>query len=301
MITKPAPQPKLSLSHTGYFYGMGSGLHTEKNPYALAWRLPNVTEDFIRKHENYGAMVCVRHRPFGETQGGPMDWDQAVTIKNDESWKWLIDEYHKQTEALLSACPGIIVIDYLGKVENQLESRRKEGQYSQLIHRLWGGCQPCLNHKVWLGLDAASGEFYPDGSIYHHFMETIAACKREQGCDVVVEALPRTGAPISNQVWTGSEWSRQQHALCLEKFYYDRMFKYKLTNHFRYTSDHHTTFRVANGHSRGTWESIKKKGRDPLQEWIDSCFENGHNPLFAMPGYGYDDFAQRWASLTKGT
>ena len=295
MIKRPEQQPKLDPSYFGLFYGMGSGISKDDNPYALTWRLPSVTADFAKKYEEDGAKVCVRHRPFGETPGGPMDWDQAVTVKNDEEWSWLIEQYHTETTKLIERCPEAIIIDYLGTIEDQLEFRRKNGMYSQLIHRLWGGCQPCMNHKVWLGLDASSGDRYPDGSIYHHFMEVVAACKREQGCDVVVEALPKLQANPPASDYPGSEWSRNQHALCLERFYQERV--NKLPDTFRYTSDTKITFRVANGHSRAAWDEMKASGIDPIEDWTSSCFENGHTPVWAMPGYDYKTFVSKWKSV----
>lgn len=286
MITKPQQQPKLPPSSFGWFYGMGSQRITETNPYGLSYRLPQVTERFTEIYEKYGATICVRHRPFGETEGGPMDWDQSVTIKNDEEWSWLIEQYHTETTKLIERCPDAIIIDYLGTVEDQLEYRRQNGMYSQLLHRLWGGCQPCLNHKVWLGLDAASGSKYPDGSIYHNFMETVAACKREQGCDVVVEALPHTSS---------GEWTWNQHALCLERFYQHRI--RTKPNDYRFTSDQYTTFRVANGHSKTAWDEMQAAGTDPIEDWVNSCFTNGHTPVWAMPNYDFETFVTKWKEL----
>ena len=288
MVTKPQPHPKLPTDSFGWFYPMGSGHITTDNPYGLTQRLPYVTDHFIDIYERHGAKVCVRHRPFGETAGGPMDWDQAATIKADDRWSWLIDEYHRETIKLLDRCPDAIVIDYLGTIEQQLEQRRQDGQYSQLLHRLWSGCQPCLNHRVWIGLDAACGPDYPDGSIYHHFMEMVAACKREQGCDVVVEALPVT-KDVPNGLRKSAEWTQVQHALCLERFYQDRI--NKLPDHFRFSSDTATTFRVANGHSREAWDQAD----NPIGDWVQDCKANKHTPIWGMPGYDFDEFVTLWA------
>ncbi len=294
MITVPTPHQKLDSSYFGYFYGMGSGLKNESNPYGLTWRAPNVTEDFTNKYENFGAKICVRHRPFGETGVDEMDLDQAVTIKNDEEWSWLIDQYHTETAKLLDRCPDAIVIDYYGKVEKQLKQRLNDGKYSQLLHRLWGSVQPSMNHKVWIAFDAASGQDYPDGSIFHHFVEMVAACKRHQGCDIVVEALPKLKSNPPHSDWAGSEWTRNQHALCLERFYQHRIGK---ADTWRFTSDTKTTFRTANGHSRAAWDNMKSEGVNPIEDYLTSCMENGHTPVTAMPGYEFSDIANMWNSM----
>ena len=285
---------KLDKSYFGYFYGMGSGISTEKNPYALTWRLPSVTEDFTKKYEDHGAKICIRHRPFGETLGGPMDWDQAVTIKNDEEWSWIIDQYHTETAKMIDRFPDAIIIDYIGKIENQLMERYDSGQYSQLLHRLWGGVQPLMNHKVWIGFDAASGGSYPDGSVFHHYCGAVTDLKRKQGCDTIVEAIPAT-EDIPGGISSSPKWTQDQHALCLERFYQNRIKRFP--TQFRWNSDTKNTFRVANGHSRSAWDLTKSDGRDPVMEYLTSCLENGHTPIFAMPGYEFSDFANKWKSL----
>ena len=222
-----------------------------------------------------------------------MDWDQAVTVKNDEDWKEkIIDQYHEHTERLVSACPTAIVVDYIGKIENQLMDRYSSGQHSQLLHRLQAGVEPMMNHPVWIGFDAATGSSYPDGSVWAHTCLAIADLKRKQGQDVLVEALPA----IKDSQWGMSpEWTHSQHALCLERFYQHRV--KTRPNDFRFTSDAASTFRVANGHSRAAWDLMKQNGVDPLDNWVESCFNNGHTPIFAMPGYSYADFAERWRKL----
>lgn len=296
-ITKPKPQPKFHQKAHGLFYGMGSQRITPKNPYGLSWKLPDVSNDFVKNYEMHGATICLRHRPFGETLGGPMDFDQAVTIKNDENWSWLIDLYHKETSLLESTCPGAIIIDYLGTIEDQLEERRITGRYSQLLHRLQASVQPLMNHRVWIGYDAATSNKFPDGSIYQLMLDTIAACKREQGNDVVVESLPPI-APVGGKIdpeWAGSDWARDQHALCLERFYQSRIANHPDT--YRFTSDTKSTIRVANGHSKEAWDAMAEGGIDPMQDYAESCFENGHTPVFAMQGYSYAEFVAKWNSL----
>lgn len=288
------PHPKLDNSYFGYFYGMGSGTHSDSNPHALTWRLPSVTENFISLYENHGVNICIRHRPFGETQGGPMDWDQAVTIKNDEEWNWLIDQYHEETIKLIEKCPNAIIIDYIGKIENQLMERYNSGQYSQLLHRLWGGVQPMMNHKVWIGYDAASGSSYPDGSVFHHFCEAVTDLKRHQGCDTLVEAIPAI-EDIPGGITTSPKWTQDQHALCLEIFYQNRIKRFP--TQFRWKSETKNTFRVANGHSKAAWDIMKKNGMNPIDDWVNSCFENKHTPVWAMPTYNVEEFISKWKAI----
>jgi hypothetical protein len=236
----------------GYAYPCGSRGPEPSNPYGFTrWGAAPVTiaQHAIEAQKSLpddAEFHVVLHRPYGEhPDGGDMDLDMAIHLREDLSWCHIIAEVDEAVRMMDAA--GIPVSLYLGTIENNLEALRLAGRFTALQDRLERSVADVMALPCGLILDASANAKYPDDSLYSRWASEVGRAKRDQGHGFSVEPLPGYG----------NSWSLAHPGFCLLRHWID---------------EHSHVFR----HNASVWISNHKEGRkwwqaqsDPLKAWAE--------------------------------
>ena len=271
---------------------MSSMAPTADNPFRLGYgKDQQRVVEFFAPFAEDGVRLFIRHLPFGYPGDGPMPLDAAVELRLDDRFRHLLDDYDRATEWFADRFPDARIVDYLGTIESDLAGLLDAGAYGKLMLRLWASVERPLGFaNTWIGLDASAGSRYADDGVFDEFAKMVAAMKRRQGNDIVVEALPTTR----------NDWAWDHHALVLHSFWtralwfgvgddgHDRFHPAHYLDDaedgtkrlsMRFASDNELTLRWINGHSRRWLSDRDDGGRD----FLANCVRFGHVPVFDDP------------------
>ncbi|MEM9082308.1 MAG: hypothetical protein AAGB34_01845, partial [Planctomycetota bacterium] len=197
------------------FYALGSRKSTTENPYSLGHGVehkggyhrfyttklvPNIRDGYRR---------FVLHRPYGETQSGPMNLDQRVELIDSDRFRHVVSDFRSMIELAQIQHPEVVFDIYLGTIEDQLEARLTGNDFFAWMNRLTlsvGDAMELTNCNLML--DASTGVLYENQPEYQYWARMLRSWKERQGRKIFVEALPRRGS-----------WCEDFDAVCIERFY----------------------------------------------------------------------------------